>query len=408
VVSPNRCLGKINVKVLTGLCLIHFIGDFYVSFINPLLPEFVEKFSLSLTEVGLITGISRLLAFIIQPSTGYLADHYRTRFFILGGPLLSIIFVSLIGVVPSFPMLLACVALGSIGSSMYHPTAAGMVSTFSGSHPGLSMSLFNMGGTLAFGLGPLFITFLVGRLGLSVSPLTMILGLAVMIFPYRTVPRPEEEGLRHLGFLGSIQGVFSDVWKPILLIWIISVIRSFVTQAFGTFIPVLCAQEDYSLLSIGLIVSIYNIAGAISGLIAGDLSDRIGYKPIFYASSLLSTISLLMFLYLPGGWIHMSAFFSGFFIMAVMPLTVAMGQELAPRGRSMISSLMMGLAFGAGGMMTPLAGHFADLFSIRSVLTALALLPVLIVPLIYFLPEKRHRISPDEEKTLRTNESPNR
>ena len=99
-----------------------------------------------------------------------------------------------------------------------------------------------------------------------------------------------------------------------------------------------------------------------------------------------------MFLYLPGGWIHMSAFFSGFFIMAVMPLTVAMGQELAPRGRSMVSSFMMGLAFGAGGMMTPLAGHFADLFSIRSVLTVLALLPVLIVPLIYFLPEKRRRI----------------
>ena len=50
-----------NLRVIFALFLIHFIGDFYVSFVNPLLPEFIEKFSLSLTQVGLITGISRIL-----------------------------------------------------------------------------------------------------------------------------------------------------------------------------------------------------------------------------------------------------------------------------------------------------------------------------------------------------------
>ena len=79
--------------------------------------------------------------------------------------------------------------------------------------------------------------------------------------------------------------------------------------------------------------------------------------------------------------------------MAVLPLMVTMGQELAPKGKSIVSSLMMGLAVGMGGMMTPLAGHLADLFSIRSVLAIFALLPVLMLPLIYFLPETR-RIVP--------------
>jgi FSR family fosmidomycin resistance protein-like MFS transporter len=75
--------------------------------------------------------------------------------------------------------------------------------------------------------------------------------------------------------------------------------------------------------------------------------------------------------------------------MAVLPLTVAMGQELAPKGKSMVSSLMMGLAFGMGGMMTPLAGYFADLFSIRSALAVIAFFPVLMIPLIYRLPETK-------------------
>jgi FSR family fosmidomycin resistance protein-like MFS transporter len=275
---------------------------------------------------------------------------------------------------------------------MFHPTAAGMVSTFSGRNLGFSMSIFNMGGTLAFGLGPLWITFVVSRFGLPASPAAMLIGLLAMIYPFRVIPLPEEEGLRNLGFMGSMREVIGKVWKPLTLIWVISVLRSFSSQVFGTFLPVLCAREGFPLFHVGLIVSLYNIAGAISGLLAGHLSDRIGYKPIFYASSLLATASLSLLLLAPGPWILVAAFFSGFFIMAVLPLTVTMGHELAPRGKSIVSSLMMGLAFGTGGMMTPLAGHFADLFSIRAVLTALAWLPVVMVPLIYFIPEmKRNR-----------------
>lgn len=397
MIAEDRAAGTgdpsaINIRVISALFIIHFIGDFYVSFVNPLLPEFIDKFSLSLTQVGLITGLSRLLAFVVQPSIGYLADHYRTRFFVLGGPLLSIVFVSLVGVAPVFPVLLVFVLLGSMGSSMYHPTAAGMVSTFSGSRPGLSMSLFHMGGTMAFGLGPLAIAYLVTRLGLSASPFAMILGLFVMIYPIRVLPCPEREALISLGFLGSMKEVFGKVWKPIALIWLISVLRAFVSHTFTTFLPVLCAREGFSLFFIGGVISSFSIAGAISGVISGHLSDRIGYKSIFYVSSFLSTGFLLLLLILPGQWILVNAFLSGFFIMSILPLTITIGQELAPKGKSIVSSLMMGLAFGTGGMMAPLAGHFADLFSIRSVLTCVAFFPVLMVPLIYILPETKRII----------------
>jgi FSR family fosmidomycin resistance protein-like MFS transporter len=390
--SPEDA-SSINLRVILALFLIHFIGDFYVSFVNPLLPKFIEKFSLSLTQVGLIAATSRLLAFVVQPSIGYLADHYRTRFFILGGPLLALTFISLVGIAPTFPILLVFVMLGSVGSSMYHPTAAGMVSTFSGRHFGLSMSVFNMGGTLAFGLGPLVITHLVAQFGLSVTPLVMLIGIIAMIYPFKVVPCPEEEGLKDLGFMGSMKEVLGKVWKPIALVWVISVLRSFVSQAYGTFLPILCAREGFSLPFIGTIVSLFNIAGAISGLLAGHLSDRIGYKPILYVSSLLATVSLHLLLALPRELILVTAFSSGFFIMAILPLTVTIGQELAPKGKSIVSSLMMGLAFGVGGMMTPIVGYFADLFSIRTVFSVLTWFPVLMIPLIYLIPETK-RIVP--------------
>jgi FSR family fosmidomycin resistance protein-like MFS transporter len=379
----------IDIKVIFGLTLIHFIGDFYSSFINPLLPVFVEKYSLTLAQVGLIVGISRFLAFIVQPSVGYLADRYRTRFFVLGGPLLAIVFIPLVGIAPCFLVLLLVISLGSIGSSMFHPSVAGMISSYSGRNFGFSMSIFNVGGTFAFGVGPLFITYLVGSYGLKISPFTMIFGLAVMILLFKIVPPPQGEGLKDLGFIHSIKEVLGEVWKSIILLWVVMVLRAFVGVSFRSFIPVLYAQEGYSLISIGAIVSIFTVAGAISGLLAGHLSDRIGYKPIFYYAHGLATPSLFMLLYLPGNWVYVSAFLAGFFSMATMPLGVAMAQELAPRGKSMVSSLMMGLAFGLGGMMTPLTGKLADIFSIREVLYLLAIIPLLTIFLISMIPEKK-------------------
>jgi FSR family fosmidomycin resistance protein-like MFS transporter len=381
---------KAQTKVIIALALVHFTGDFYAAFINPLLPLLVEKLSLTLTQVGLIAGISRFFAFIIQPSAGYIADHYHTRLFILGGPFLAVLFIPLVGVAPSFALLLVFISLGSIGTAMFHPTSAGMVSTYAGSHPGFSMSIFNMGGTLAFGAGPLFIAFFVNAFGLEASPWTMIVGLCLLLFLYKIVPLPTGEGLGGFGFIGSIRLALGKVWKAIALIWVVMVLRSFVSQSFLTFLPVYYAREGYSLISIGTIVALFTVAGAMSGLIAGHLSDRVGYKPVFFAAHGLATPSLFLLLLLPGRWVYVNAFLTGFFILATLPLGVSMAQELAPQGKSMVSSLMMGLAFGTGGMMTPLTGMAADQFSIRPVLSFLAAGPLLTTALIALLPERRH------------------
>ncbi len=118
---------KANAKVLFALTLVHFTGDFYSSFTSPLFPLFVEKLGLSLTEVGIIAGINRLLAFIVQPSVGYLADRHPTRGFIITGLLMTVTFIPLSGIAPGFWWLLLAIAVGSVGSSMFHPSVTGMV-----------------------------------------------------------------------------------------------------------------------------------------------------------------------------------------------------------------------------------------------------------------------------------------
>lgn len=376
-----------NIRVLFALTLVHFTGDFYSAFISPLFPLFVDKLHLSLTQVGVIAGVSRFLAFIVQPSVGYLADRYQTRWFVLGGLLLTVVFIPLSGIAPSFWILLPCLAVGSLGSSMFHPSVTGMVPVYAGRKAGFSMSIFNTGGTLAFAAGPIFITWYAAAFGLEAVPATMAMGLAVSAYLWFAVPVPRSEGLRHLGFIGSLRETLGHAWKPILLIWAVMMLRAVVGQSFLTFIPVLYVERGYSLVSAGVTFSLFTLAGTFSGLLAGFFSDRIGFRMIFLVSHALMTPALWLMLVLPGAWVYPGALLAGFFTLATLPLGVVMAQKLAPRGKAMVASLMMGFAYGLGGVVSPIVGKLADLFSIQPVLAGVSLIPLLSVGLILFFPD---------------------
>lgn len=376
-----------DTKVLSALFLVHFCGDFYSAFVGPLLPALAEKLSLDLTEVGFVRSVSLLLAFIIQPLVGYLADRFQNRFFILGGPLLAALFIPLIGVAPNYATLLLFVGLGATGVAMFHPQAAGMVSSYAGKHVGLAMGLFWIGGAVSFGIGPLAATSFVANFGLGDLPYMAIFGFVCILPLFFMIPVPQGEGLKKFGFLGSIKEILGDVWRPILLIYTLIVLRSLVNQAFMTFMPMLYAREGYSLVSIGWVVSLFTVMGSLSGGLSGHLSDRIGYRPVFYVSYALATPCLLLFLYLEGPWIYWGAPLAGLMVMATYPLGVALAQEIAPKGKSLVSSLMMGLAFGMGGFLAPVVGKLCDMFGIREVLFVLAFVPLACTVLIRRLPE---------------------
>ena len=378
-----------NLKILFALTLVHFTGDFYTAFINVLFPVFVDKLGLTLTQVGIIAGTMRLLAFIIQPTVGYLADRYQTRVFIFIGLSLTIVFIPLSGIAPNFWVLLLCVALGSIGSSMFHPSVTGMVPLYAGRKASFSMSIFNTGGTLAFSLGPLFITWYVAFFGVTAMPVTMIPGLLVMAFLLRVIPKPQSEGMKRSGFFGALKESLGSAWKIVALIWLVMFLRAVVGQSFLTFMPVLFVEKGFSVVSAGMIYALFIVSGTFSGLLSGHISDRIGFKPVFLFTFLFMAPALWLLMQLNGNWIYLGAALAGAFVLAPLPLGVTMAQTLAPKGRSMVASLMMGFAYGLGGGIAPIIGKLADTYTIRPVLTVIACIPLFVLPIIALFPKTR-------------------
>ncbi|MBW2584524.1 MAG: MFS transporter [Deltaproteobacteria bacterium] len=379
-------------KILIALSLVHFSGDFYSSFINPLYPVFMSKMGLGLVQVGFLAGISRFLMFVVQPMSGYWADRHPSRSFILIGLLMPILFIPLAGITTGFYGLLFCVVIGSMGSSLFHPPVTGMVPLYAGRNLGLAMSIYNTAGTLAFGVGPIFITFYVARFGLRAMPVTMAIGLSIWLYFYWAIPKPQGDGMAQYGFLETLRQTLGSVWQPILLIWIVMVVRALVGQSLMTFMPVLWVQKGHTVVSAGILFSIFTISGTVAGILCGYISDRIGYKRLLWITHGLMAPFLIVFLLAPGKWVYPATILAGGFTMASLPLGVVMAQKIAPKGRSMVASLMMGLAFGTGGIFSPLVGKLGDIFTLQSVLMLIVCIPVLSLIPIYFIPEVGNHI----------------
>ena len=72
------------------------------------------------------------------------------------------------GFAPTFGLLMVVLAIGGMGSAVFHPPAAAMSARVSeGKGSGLRLSLFSFGGTMGFAVGPLVAVGLVSIMGMK-------------------------------------------------------------------------------------------------------------------------------------------------------------------------------------------------------------------------------------------------
>src|SRR2546428_4005143 len=123
----------------------HFTIDSYSSFFSPLLPLLVTKLHLSLTLVGTLVAFSALSSSFAQPLFGWFADRVDRPWFVAFGPLVAAVFLSSIGLAPSYGALVGLLLLGGIGVAAVHPPAGGVARDGS-PRRGIAMSFFVTGG----------------------------------------------------------------------------------------------------------------------------------------------------------------------------------------------------------------------------------------------------------------------
>jgi FSR family fosmidomycin resistance protein-like MFS transporter len=368
---------------------VHMMVDGYGNIFAPLLPLLIPRLNLSLAAAGTLTMLFQLAASVAQIGFGHIADRWRPRLLVTIGPVVAISVLSFIGTASSPAMLALILIVGGLGGAAFHPPAAALAHRLGGPRPGLTMSVYITGGTLGFSLGPLMFSPFAERFGLTWSPLLALPGLAVVAFFLRRVPPMSTHTVGGGGFQA-----LRPYARPLALLYFIVVLRTLAAISFATFMPVMLTRRGLSLAAAGSAVSMYLFATGVGGFAGGPTADRFGARRVI-ALSLVFASPFLFFAPTLTGWPFLvTVAIGGFFLQSTLPVNVTFGQSIAPVSAATVSSLMMGFAWGMGGVSVPLVGLVADRIGIEATLRMLALVPLAAAALALPLPARAHVDAP--------------
>lgn len=381
---------------ITLLFFGHLLNDGYGSFFAPLLPLLINRLDLSLAMAGLAGTLHIALSAFTQPALGYVLDRTQRLSLVVIGPFLTICAMSMIGRAVNFTQLLVLMAVAGLGTALFHPAAAILVSGGNAANRGLRMAFFSAGGTIGGAITPLFIVVLAATFGLTSSPWLLIPGLLSLavftLFLRRHLPKP----VRQTSTTTSLRAIP----RQLIILWLAIVFRSMATVSFLNFLAVIITGRGGSPFAGGVSITVYLFAGAMGGFLAGNLSDRFGRKVVFFACAVLSTPFFLLFLYGPPSLGLVSVAMAGLFIFSSTPVGVVAAQELLPRNTGLVSGFVMGFAWGVSGLILVLIGRYADLYGLLPVMTGAAFLPLVAGALILFYRDPHMKASAAQPEKL--------
>jgi FSR family fosmidomycin resistance protein-like MFS transporter len=383
-----------NNRAIPALALIHGVNDMYMGFLPALLPLIVQRLDLTLTGVGLLISTVNLVSQLSQPLFGYLGDRTGRRVLAIAGPLVTTLSMSWLGLVGSYELLLLTVVLGSLGTAVFHPQGAALVGSFAGRR-GTAMAVFTSGGSIGYGVGPVLVIAIVNLFGLHFTWLSMGLGLAATAFLVAVVPRstgrPAAAGSRP-------RAPGPSRWLvPLILLYSVVMLRAGAAILFTTFIPLLIERRGAALMLGGWTLLGFSLAGAVGGLLGGPLSDRLGRRAVTVGGLALTGPAIFLFLRADGLAAAALLLLSGVCLFSALPVNIVMAQELRPNHASTVSGLVMGFAWGIGGLATTVLGALADRWSttlgelagLARAMDLIAVLPIAAAILALALPETR-------------------
>jgi len=383
--TPPRTL---DLRRLLGVTANHFLNDFHMSWLAPLLPLVVARFDLSLALAGLLGTILNTAAALAQPLFGFLTDRLRTGVLAAVGPVLTVAAMALLGLLPAYQVLVLALFAAGLGTAAFHPQGAALAGHLSGDRRAAGLSIFVAGGELAYALGPLYISAIVQWQGLDATGVAALPGvvaaaaLAVAVARWPTAPPARR------GTLGSALALER---RTLVLLWAYVVVRSIVTLTFLTFLPLLLRQQGVSLVMGGTAVFLFGGIGAIGGITGGMLADRWGRRAVLALSFLLALPLLALYLQAPVGWRLALLPVAGVIIYLSAPVTIVMAQEVLPQHAGLASSIVMGLAWGVAALTLTLFGAVADAVGLQRTLTATLALLALGALTVPGLPRGRRR-----------------
>ena len=333
--------------LLTGA---HAVNDAFANILPVFLPTLQARFGLG---EAMLAGFVALISFssnVLQAFAGAVADRWGRRRAAALGLMLGSALMSLLAVAPTVWALLLVLAIGGLGSALFHPAAASMVRS-AGSRKALAMGQFAAGGPLGSAIMPVVALWLLRTYGPWAIPWLAPLGLALGLALWAFVPK-QDKPERHARPKLFDRALFAG---PVGLLAGVGILRAVAFISFLNAMPLYLVNvrgyaPDAQIL--GWTLAVYQIAASVGLVAAGALDARFGRVPLIAGSMLIALpLSLATLMVEPGGTTFLlTVALAGAFTNAPIPLLVISAQELAPHAVATASGMLMGFTWGVAGV----------------------------------------------------------
>ncbi len=384
---------KTSFRILGAISTSHLINDMMQSLILAMYPILKGGFHLTFAQIGLITLTYQLTASLLQPVVGWYTDRNPKPYSLPFGMTSTLCGLLLLAYAPDFATILLAAALVGTGSAIFHPESSRIARLASGGQHGMAQSVFQVGGNTGTAIGPLIAAAVVvpfGQHSVAWFGLAALLGIVLLLQVSRwyathhvapasgRVRKAVEAPYPRNVVLGAI---------AVLLVLIFS--KYFYVAGIGSFYTFYLMEKfGLSVQSAQVHLFIFLFASAIGTVAGGPIGDRIGRKPVIWASILGVAPFALLLPYANLFWTTALTILIGLILSSAFSAILVYAQELMPGKVGMVSGLFFGFAFGMGGLGAAVLGVLADRTSIEFVYKGIAYLPLLGV-VAAFLPKSK-------------------
>lgn len=380
--------------VIAAISVCHMLNDIMQALFTSMYPIFKQEFNLDFLQIGLLTLAFQCTASLLQPVVGMYTDKHPMPYSLPVGMAFTFFGLLLLAVAHDYALLVMAACLIGIGSSVFHPEASRVARLAAGARPGLSQSLFQVGGNFGAAIGPLLAAFIVLPRGQgSVGWFSLVALLAMAILSrvsvwygrYRKAQAGNARVVklhdlpRRTVVIGIVVLCMLTFSKNVYMASLSSYYMFYLMETFGV-----------SVQSAQLFLFLFLGAAAAGTVIGGPIGDRFGRKVVLWMSVLGVLPFSLLLPYADLFWTAVLSMIVGAIMASSFPAIVVFAQELVPGKVGMISGLFFGLAFGMGGLGAAVLGAVADVRGIDFVYQICAFLPAIGL-LVVFLPDVRQK-----------------
>jgi FSR family fosmidomycin resistance protein-like MFS transporter len=325
---------------------------------------------------GAIALLWYVTSSIVQPLFGAYTDRHGRWWFMPAGVAVVVVAISFASTTTSLAVLALLVTAGGFGAAIMHPEAGKYAALLSGERRSQGISIFQIGGSLGFALGPVTIAALLAQFGRNGSLVLLAPGLLATALVFVAIRRA------HALAAAAPAARALDAAAPpvdrvgIALVVASTAVRFLTTTAFMTFLPNLVTMRGGTLVDAGQLVTAFLVIGNVGMWLGGVLGDRIGAVPASVAGLCLAVPALLGFFVLPGA-AGIAALLAGSVFLAVQNAPgVVIVQAMLPKRLGTALGLINGVAFGIGSALVTGVGVIVTHLGPQAALIDVSLMPL--------------------------------